>query len=49
MVELRTRNDKKVALSSLYQILTNSFYTDRYEFPAKSGKWYAGKHDPIVS
>lgn len=48
-VELRTRNDKKVALSSLYQILANPFYTGRYEFPAKSGKWYTGKHDPIVS
>ncbi len=48
-VSLRTRSDKMVALSSLYQMLANPFYTGRYEFPAKSGKWYAGKHDPIVT
>ena len=46
---LVSRAGKKVALSSVYAILVNPFYTGRYEFPTKSGKWYAGKHDPIIS
>jgi hypothetical protein len=45
---LRTRTGKKVSLSSVYMILGNPFYTGRYEFPIKSGKWYKGKHDPII-
>jgi DNA invertase Pin-like site-specific DNA recombinase len=46
---LRSRTGKKVALSSIYMILSNPFYTGRYEFPLKSGKWYKGKHDAIIS
>lgn len=30
-------------------MLSNPFYTGRYEFPMKSGKWYKGKHDAIIS
>lgn len=45
----RSRSGKKVALSSIYAILANPFYTGRYEFPSKSGKWYKGKHDAIIS
>lgn len=30
-------------------ILSNPFYTGRYEFPLKSGKWHKGKHDAIIS
>lgn len=48
-VMLTSRSGKKVALSSVYAILVNSFYTGRYEFPSKSGKWYKGKHDAIIS
>jgi len=45
----RSRAGKKVALSSVYAILANPFYTGRYEFPIKSGKWYKGKHDAIIT
>jgi hypothetical protein len=45
----RSRTGKKVALSSVYAILGNPFYTGRYEFPLKSGKWYKGKHDAIIT
>lgn len=45
----RTRTGKKIALSNVYTMLSNSFYTGRYEFPLKSGRWYKGKHDAIIS
>ncbi len=45
----RSRTGRKVALSSIYMMLSNPFYTGRYEFPMKSGKWYKGKHDAIIS
>lgn len=47
-VGLRTRSDKKVAISAVYKILVNPFYTGRFEFPGGSGKWYTGKHEVIV-
>lgn len=47
--ELRSRSGKKVALSVIYAFLSNPFYTGRYEFPMKSGKWFKGKHEPIIS
>ncbi len=48
-VKLRTRKDKNVSLSMIYRMLVNPFYTGRYEFPAESGKWFDGKHDPLIS
>lgn len=46
---LTSRSEKNIALSSVYAILNNPFYTGRYEFPTKSGKWYRGRHDAIIS
>jgi hypothetical protein len=46
---LTSRSGKNIALSSVYAILNNPFYTGRYEFPTKSGKWYRGRHDAIIS
>lgn len=48
-VMFTSRTGRRVSLSSIYMMLSNSFYTGRYEFPLKSGKWYKGKHDAIIS
>lgn len=43
-----TRKGKKITLSMIYRMMDNSFYTGRYEFPRKSGKWYKGKHEALI-
>ncbi len=44
-----TRKGKKITLSMIYRMVDNSFYTGRYEFPRGSGKWFQGKHEPIIA
>ncbi len=48
-VKLRTRKEKNVSLSMIYRMLVNPFYTGRYEFPVGTGRWFDGKHDPLIS
>jgi DNA invertase Pin-like site-specific DNA recombinase len=47
-VQLKTRKGKKISLSIIYRMIDNSFYTGRYEFPVGSGRWYQGKHEPLI-
>ncbi|KKQ77556.1 MAG: hypothetical protein A3A96_02310 [Candidatus Zambryskibacteria bacterium RIFCSPLOWO2_01_FULL_39_39] len=44
-----TRGNKPLSLGNVYRTLQNSFYYGPFEFPVKSGKWYQGKHEPLVS
>lgn len=44
-----TKSGKILSLSNIYLILRNLFYYGSYEYPKKSGKWYTGKHTPIIS
>lgn len=44
-----TRKGKHVSLSMIYRMMENPFYTGRYEFPTGSGKWFQGKHDPLIT
>lgn len=46
--QFRTRKGKKITLSMIYRMIDNHFYTGRYEFPVGSGRWYQGKHEPLV-
>lgn len=48
-IGFKTRTDKFVTLSSVYLILKNPFYYGMFEFPAKSGKWYKGAHEPLIT
>lgn len=48
-IEFRTRKDKKLALSNIYNILKNSFYYGKFEYPINSGIWYEGKHEPLIT
>jgi DNA invertase Pin-like site-specific DNA recombinase len=41
--------NKNLTLSNIYCILQNHFYYGSYEYPKKSGNWYNGKHEPIIS
>jgi DNA invertase Pin-like site-specific DNA recombinase len=47
--QVRTRKEKKISLSMIYRMIDNSFYTGRYEFPVGSGRWYQGKHEPLIT
>ncbi len=44
-----TRGDKFLTLSGIYRMLTNPFYYGVFEYPKKSGNWYRGKHQPLIS
>jgi len=48
-IEFRTRNDKKLALSKIYATLKNTFYYGKFEYPLKSGNWYDGRHEPLIT
>lgn len=48
-LKFTTKNGKPLTISNIQVILRNNFYTGLIEYPRKSGKWYAGKHTPIVS
>jgi site-specific DNA recombinase len=42
-------SNKPLSLSNIYKILQTPFYFGQYEFPLGSGKWYTGKHEPIIT
>lgn len=45
---LRKLTNKKIPLSMIYSTLKNPFYYGEFEYPQGSGKWYKGKHIPII-
>ena len=40
---------KQMPLSMIQRMLRNSYYTGEFEWPEKSGKWYKGEYEPLVS
>jgi site-specific DNA recombinase len=44
-----TRGNKPLTLGGIYRILDNQFYHGVFEHPKKSGNWYTGKHEPIIT
>lgn len=40
---------KHMSLGNIYTILENHFYYGVFEYPSKSGNWYTGKHEPLIS
>jgi DNA invertase Pin-like site-specific DNA recombinase len=48
-LNFQTRGNKSLTLSGIYRILDSSFYYGVFEHPAKSGNWYTGKHEPIIT
>lgn len=49
-LNFKTPNGNKgLTLSSIYMILSNDFYYGNFEYPKKSGIWYKGVHEPIIT
>ncbi len=46
---LRTRRGAGISRSGIYHLLTNPFYYGMFEFPKKSGNWYQGLHEPMIT
>lgn len=42
-------SNKNLSLSNVYTILQNTFYYGVFEYPRKSGNWYTGKHEPLIT
>ncbi|MFA7193790.1 MAG: recombinase family protein [Candidatus Paceibacterota bacterium] len=43
------QGNKNLTLSNVYKILNTPFYYGQFEYPSKSGNWYQGKHEPIIT
>jgi len=41
--------NKNLTLSNVYLLLQSPFYYGVFEYPKKSGNWYTGKHQPIIT
>ncbi len=48
-IGFKTRKEKNPTLSTIFQILHETFYYGEFEYPLGSNKWYKGLHDPIIS
>lgn len=42
-------SNKPLTLSNIYRLLQTPFFYGSFEYPAKSGNWYTGKHEPIIT
>lgn len=41
--------NKNLSLGNIFRILSNPFYYGVFEYPTKSGNWYTGKHEPLIT
>lgn len=46
---LTTTDNHPLSKSGYYNMLNNPVYYGEYEWPRKTGNWYQGKHDPIIT
>ena len=44
-----TKTGKPLTLSNIYVILNNHFYHGTFEYPKASGRWFQGKHTPLIT
>ncbi len=42
-------SNKNLTLSNIYMMLGNPFYYGVFEYPRKSGNWYKGTYEPIIT
>ncbi len=45
---VKTRTGNMIHLSMIYKMLKNTFYYGEFEYPAGSGNWYKGNHEPLI-
>ena len=43
------KGNKGLTLSNIYRVLQNPFYYGVFEYPVKSGNWYTGQHEALIS
>ena len=49
-MNFKTPNGNKgLTLSNIYLLLQNDFYYGTFEYPRKSGLWYEGVHEPLIT
>ena len=48
-LDFRSIRNKHYSLSNVQRILENTFYYGEFEFPLKSGHWYKGIHQPLIT
>jgi len=48
-MKMLSRNGKQISISNIFIMLHCHFYYGVFEYPRGSGKWYQGKHEPIIS
>jgi DNA invertase Pin-like site-specific DNA recombinase len=48
-INFKSKGNKNLSLGNIYRLLQASFYYGPFEFPRGSGKWYEGKHEPIIT
>lgn len=48
-INFKSVGNHNLALSNIYRTLTNPIYYGVFEYPKKSGNWYTGKHEPIIT
>ena len=45
----RKQGGNKLAQSAIYKMFAIPFYYGSFEYPKKSGRWYKGNHEPMVT
>ena len=48
-IRFTSKSGKSLTLSNIYTILNNHFYYGTFEYPKGSGRWFTGKHTPLIS
>ncbi|MBT4209969.1 MAG: recombinase family protein [Candidatus Komeilibacteria bacterium] len=48
-LNFKTVGNKNLTLGNLYVLFKNTFYYGVFEYPKRSGNWYTGKHEPIIT
>jgi DNA invertase Pin-like site-specific DNA recombinase len=48
-IKFTSVNEKPLTLSNVYIILKNTLYYGMFQYPKKSGNWYTGKHEPLIT
>ncbi len=49
-INFKTANGNKgLALGNIYLLLQNPYYYGVFEYPVKSGNFYTGKHEPLIT
>ncbi|MCD6192639.1 MAG: recombinase family protein [Candidatus Aminicenantes bacterium] len=44
-----TPKGKPLLRSTIYRLFTNPFYYGWFEYPVRSGNWYKGSHEPMIT